>query len=326
MATRPLLRPARSGPAAHPRARRQRLGPGPGPEGLGGAAPVAASLPGPADGPEQPPSTGAVGAAAPLTRRPAPRAFLPRSSMYYDEDGDLAHEFYEETIVTKNGRKRAKLKRIHKNLIPQLLHGQCLAERLPPPAPGCTPDPAWAAAAAPRRLSRDEGKGQSASALHAVACGYPVPRRLQGLVPGGHGAFRGADTTRGDSRSFVCLQSARSVPLPTALPLLSGYSETGAPSHSCGFPRDHLRGVTAGCCCPRVGLPRVSPREAAPSSRRSGGRWDEGGRSDTQTWIVALPSPGGKAGRSGLCRAVLGCCSSQEMGDLVQRLLTNTPA
>ncbi|XP_021264759.1 tumor suppressor candidate 2 isoform X1 [Numida meleagris] len=41
------------------------------------------------------------------------------SSMYYDEDGDLAHEFYEETIVTKNGRKRAKLKRIHKNLIPQ---------------------------------------------------------------------------------------------------------------------------------------------------------------------------------------------------------------
>uniref|UniRef100_A0A8C0GS22 Tumor suppressor 2, mitochondrial calcium regulator n=3 Tax=Archelosauria TaxID=1329799 RepID=A0A8C0GS22_CHEAB len=41
------------------------------------------------------------------------------SSMYYDEDGDLAHEFYEETVVTKNGRKRAKLKRIHKNLIPQ---------------------------------------------------------------------------------------------------------------------------------------------------------------------------------------------------------------
>uniref|UniRef100_A0A8C9KV71 Tumor suppressor 2, mitochondrial calcium regulator n=1 Tax=Serinus canaria TaxID=9135 RepID=A0A8C9KV71_SERCA len=53
------------------------------------------------------------------------RALTPRlpyalgSSMYYDEDGDLAHEFYEETIVTKNGRKRAKLKRIHKNLIPQ---------------------------------------------------------------------------------------------------------------------------------------------------------------------------------------------------------------
>ena len=43
--------------------------------------------------------------------------------MYYDEDGDLAHEFYEETIVTKNGRKRAKLKRIHKNLIPQVVWG-----------------------------------------------------------------------------------------------------------------------------------------------------------------------------------------------------------
>lgn len=41
------------------------------------------------------------------------------SSMFYDEDGDLAHEFYEETIVTKNGQKRAKLRRVHKNLIPQ---------------------------------------------------------------------------------------------------------------------------------------------------------------------------------------------------------------
>ncbi|XP_042309352.1 tumor suppressor candidate 2 [Sceloporus undulatus] len=48
-----------------------------------------------------------------------PFVFTRRGSMYYDEDGDLAHEFYEETIVTKNGRKRAKLKRIHKNLIPQ---------------------------------------------------------------------------------------------------------------------------------------------------------------------------------------------------------------
>lgn len=40
--------------------------------------------------------------------------------MFFDEDGDLAHEFYEETIVTKNGRKKAKLKRIHKNLTPQV--------------------------------------------------------------------------------------------------------------------------------------------------------------------------------------------------------------
>ncbi len=42
------------------------------------------------------------------------------SSLYFDEDGDLAHEFYEETVVTKNGRKKAKLKQIHKNLIPQV--------------------------------------------------------------------------------------------------------------------------------------------------------------------------------------------------------------
>jgi len=40
--------------------------------------------------------------------------------LYFDEDGDLAHEFYEETVVTKNGRKKAKLKRIQKNLIPQV--------------------------------------------------------------------------------------------------------------------------------------------------------------------------------------------------------------
>ena len=40
--------------------------------------------------------------------------------MFYDEDGDLAHEFYEETIVTKNGQKRAKLRRVHENLIPQV--------------------------------------------------------------------------------------------------------------------------------------------------------------------------------------------------------------
>ncbi|XP_053325702.1 tumor suppressor candidate 2 [Spea bombifrons] len=48
-----------------------------------------------------------------------PFIFTRRGSMYFDEDGDLAHEFYEETIVTKNGRKRAKLKRIQKNLRPQ---------------------------------------------------------------------------------------------------------------------------------------------------------------------------------------------------------------
>ncbi|XP_041447181.1 uncharacterized protein LOC398921 isoform X1 [Xenopus laevis] len=45
--------------------------------------------------------------------------YLAAISMYFDEDGDLAHEFYEETVVMKNGRKRAKLKRIQKNLRPQ---------------------------------------------------------------------------------------------------------------------------------------------------------------------------------------------------------------
>ncbi|KPP69187.1 tumor suppressor candidate 2-like [Scleropages formosus] len=53
------------------------------------------------------------------SRTATPFVFTRRSSLYYDEDGDLAHEFYEETVVTKNGRKRAKLKRIQKNLIPQ---------------------------------------------------------------------------------------------------------------------------------------------------------------------------------------------------------------
>ncbi|KAJ8785056.1 hypothetical protein J1605_007612 [Eschrichtius robustus] len=42
-----------------------------------------------------------------------------RSSMFYAEDGDLAHEFYEETVVTKNGQKRAKRRWAHENLIPQ---------------------------------------------------------------------------------------------------------------------------------------------------------------------------------------------------------------
>ncbi|KAK1796378.1 hypothetical protein P4O66_009430 [Electrophorus voltai] len=53
------------------------------------------------------------------SKNATPFIFTRRSSLYYDEDGDLAHEFYEETVVTKNGRKKAKLKRIQKNLIPQ---------------------------------------------------------------------------------------------------------------------------------------------------------------------------------------------------------------
>lgn len=53
------------------------------------------------------------------SRNATPFVFTRRSSLYYDEDGDLAHEFYEEAVVTKNGRKKSKLKRIQKNLIPQ---------------------------------------------------------------------------------------------------------------------------------------------------------------------------------------------------------------
>lgn len=48
------------------------------------------------------------------------QSFFFCSSMYFDEDGDLAHEFYEETVVTKNGQRKAKLKRIYKNLTPQV--------------------------------------------------------------------------------------------------------------------------------------------------------------------------------------------------------------
>ncbi|KAM7170226.1 tumor suppressor candidate 2 isoform 1-T1 [Macrochelys suwanniensis] len=70
-------------------------------------------------GPGGPAGPGGEQALARCCRSATPFVFTRRGSMYYDEDGDLAHEFYEETIVTKNGRKRAKLKRIHKNLIPQ---------------------------------------------------------------------------------------------------------------------------------------------------------------------------------------------------------------
>uniref|UniRef100_A0A8C5K5J0 Tumor suppressor candidate 2 n=1 Tax=Jaculus jaculus TaxID=51337 RepID=A0A8C5K5J0_JACJA len=55
----------------------------------------------------------------PRTRAVPPFDFTRRGSMFYDEDADLAHEFYEETIITKNRQKRAKLRRVHKNLIPQ---------------------------------------------------------------------------------------------------------------------------------------------------------------------------------------------------------------
>lgn len=39
--------------------------------------------------------------------------FMSHSSMFYDKDGDLAHEFLEEKIVTKNRQKQAKLRRVN---------------------------------------------------------------------------------------------------------------------------------------------------------------------------------------------------------------------
>ncbi|KAF6313699.1 tumor suppressor 2, mitochondrial calcium regulator [Rhinolophus ferrumequinum] len=51
-----------------------------------------------------------------------PFVFTRRGSMFYDEDGDLAHEFYEETIITKNGQKRAKLRRGIVKLDPPRIH------------------------------------------------------------------------------------------------------------------------------------------------------------------------------------------------------------
>uniref|UniRef100_A0A8C6GML0 Tumor suppressor candidate 2 n=1 Tax=Mus spicilegus TaxID=10103 RepID=A0A8C6GML0_MUSSI len=55
----------------------------------------------------------------PRGRAVPPFVFTRSGSMFYDEDRDLAHEFYEETIVTKNGQKQAKLRQVHKNWIPQ---------------------------------------------------------------------------------------------------------------------------------------------------------------------------------------------------------------
>uniref|UniRef100_A0A8D2IJD4 Tumor suppressor 2, mitochondrial calcium regulator n=1 Tax=Urocitellus parryii TaxID=9999 RepID=A0A8D2IJD4_UROPR len=70
----------------------------------------------------------------PRGRPVPPFVFTRRGSMFYDEDGDLAHEFYEETIVTKNGQKRAKLRRVGgtpPSFIPYT--------RLPPPRPYTVP-------------------------------------------------------------------------------------------------------------------------------------------------------------------------------------------
>ena len=40
------------------------------------------------------------------------------SSMYFDEDGDLAHEFYEEVRSSKKGKK-SYMKKVTRQLFPQ---------------------------------------------------------------------------------------------------------------------------------------------------------------------------------------------------------------
>ena len=44
--------------------------------------------------------------------------FLSPSSMYFDEDGDLAHEFYEEVKPNKKGKKYS-MKKVTRRLLPQ---------------------------------------------------------------------------------------------------------------------------------------------------------------------------------------------------------------
>uniref|UniRef100_A0A2K5C276 Uncharacterized protein n=1 Tax=Aotus nancymaae TaxID=37293 RepID=A0A2K5C276_AOTNA len=61
----------------------------------------------------------AAGAEQALVR---PRGRVEPHFVFNRRGWDLAHEFYEETIVTKNEQKRAKLRRVHKNLIPQAPH------------------------------------------------------------------------------------------------------------------------------------------------------------------------------------------------------------
>ncbi|XP_066283255.1 tumor suppressor candidate 2-like [Branchiostoma lanceolatum] len=48
-----------------------------------------------------------------------PFVFRRRSSLFVDLDGDVAHEFYEETHYVCNGQKRAGMRRIFDDLTPQ---------------------------------------------------------------------------------------------------------------------------------------------------------------------------------------------------------------
>ena len=44
--------------------------------------------------------------------------------MYFDEDGDLAHEFYEEVAPKRKGGRR-KMRRVVRNLVPQVREMFC---------------------------------------------------------------------------------------------------------------------------------------------------------------------------------------------------------
>ena len=46
------------------------------------------------------------------------RVIFASSSMYFDEDGDLAHEFYEEVRPSKKGKKFF-MKKVTRRLLPQ---------------------------------------------------------------------------------------------------------------------------------------------------------------------------------------------------------------
>ncbi|EHB10935.1 Tumor suppressor candidate 2 [Heterocephalus glaber] len=65
------------------------------------------------------PFASATGGSVPETRlRALSKPWYSPRSTFCEEDGDLAHEFYEETVVTMNGQKRAKLRQVYKALIP----------------------------------------------------------------------------------------------------------------------------------------------------------------------------------------------------------------
>ncbi|KAK8751702.1 hypothetical protein OTU49_009891 [Cherax quadricarinatus] len=54
----------------------------------------------------------------PVKKLATPFVYTRRGSMYFDEDGDVAHEFYEEIPPLRRGVK-ATMRRILTNLTPQ---------------------------------------------------------------------------------------------------------------------------------------------------------------------------------------------------------------